>query len=734
MIKKFFKLKLLLLTFALLSITVIFSSPLSSFSPRVEAEEQPVSTVAPTPTPTPPIEDSEAVPTIEGKPVTETVEKTQSFSTDLLQNGSFELGPDPGIFLPLKPGDTSINNWTVISSSVPGGGGGGIDYYGTGWRSSDGSRSLDLNGTPGVGGIFQDFTTTPGLKYVVSFDMAGHPSGLLQKMKVSAIGLGNSTDFPTQEAEFFFQSGTDQNNLGWQRRTWEFTARTSKTRLQFESLQTFYRYGGPALDNVNVTALEPQCVLPNFGDSNGNPLRQNDQKWGSSAYGGRDYKKKDGTKAFLPFIWYGNNKDTIGAWGCKLTSAAMIINYYAKEQGKSFRTDPEKLNAWLQKNEGYYSGKSPLPSKEDPKYWDTAFVDLASVVKYANLNGVQLSWNGVLQPNPKTKTTPAESIDSFIARTRQTINDSLCALNPVILGVNNSGHFIDATGKEIEEGVETWRIHDPLWNGLSSGIKTLKQAYSNRYSQIDLFSGDKPKRHLTVVKYSPIEMYITDSQGHKTGFDVIKDMFYEEIPSSSYGQEFLGADDDGGGLLEMSMLDIVEPESGSYLLTVIGTDTGEYGLEIRSVDDASNVTNVVLAGKAIPGVSETYEIQYSLNPQENLIVIKKVTIDIKPSNNENTINLKSNGVIPVAIISTDTFDVTKVDPLSIQFGDGQAKETHDKGHFEDINGDGKTDLMLHFATNESGIKSGDNQACLVGKTLDGINIEGCDAISTKTSD
>jgi choice-of-anchor C domain-containing protein len=165
----------------------------------------------------------------------------------LLSNGSFESGPDPGLFLPLNPGDTSINNWTVISSSVPGGGGGGIDYLGTGWRSSHGSRSLDLNGTPGVGGVYQDFTTTPGLKYIVSFDMAGHPSGLLQTMRVSAAG---------QSQNFTFQSGIDQNNLGWQMRTWEFTARTSKTRIQFESWQIGYRYGGPALDNVDVTAAK----------------------------------------------------------------------------------------------------------------------------------------------------------------------------------------------------------------------------------------------------------------------------------------------------------------------------------------------------------------------------------------------------------------------------------------------------------------------------------------------
>ena len=228
MIKKFFKLKLFLLAFSFLSITTVFSTPLSSYSPRVEAEE----TSDTTPTPTPPPDENRSVPVIEGKPASktgptdssdatvtsqatqgETLEVT-STSTNLLQNGSFELGPDPGFYLPLNPGDTSINNWAVISSSVPGGGGGGIDYYGTGWVSSDGSRSLDLNGTPGVGGIYQDFTTKPGLKYVVSFDMAGHPSGLLQEMKVSSDSSRKFHRFPHARRRVFFSVGKGSEQFG----------------------------------------------------------------------------------------------------------------------------------------------------------------------------------------------------------------------------------------------------------------------------------------------------------------------------------------------------------------------------------------------------------------------------------------------------------------------------------------------------------------------------------------
>jgi len=156
---------------------------------------------------------------------------------NLLENGSFEMGPEPGFYLPLNPGSKDINGWEVIR--------GGIDYIGTAWVASDGNRSLDLNGTPGIGGVAQTFDTIPNQNYHVSFDLAGHDSGLLQQMRVSAAG---------QSADFSFQSGTDPNNLGWQEQTWDFTATDSQTTLEFYSLQTAYPYGGPALDDVMVTA------------------------------------------------------------------------------------------------------------------------------------------------------------------------------------------------------------------------------------------------------------------------------------------------------------------------------------------------------------------------------------------------------------------------------------------------------------------------------------------------
>ena len=44
---------------------------------------------------------------------------------------------------------------------------------------------------------------------------------------------------------------------------------------------------------------------------------------------------------------------------------------------------------------------------------------------------------------------------------------------------------------------------------------------------------------------------------------------------------------------------------------------------------------------------------------------REIAIDIKPGSFPNSINLGSNGVVPVAILSTDTFDASTVDPFTV---------------------------------------------------------------------
>nr|NIM94559.1 hypothetical protein [Anaerolineales bacterium] len=107
-----------------------------------------------------------------------------------------------------------------------------------------------------------------------------------------------------------------------------------------------------------------------------------------------------------------------------------------------------------------------------------------------------------------------------------------------------------------------------------------------------------------------------------------------------------------------------------------------------------------------------------------------VDIDIKPSSDPNAINPRSKGVIPVAILTTETFDAIAVDPSTVTFGPEGAEIAHPRGHVEDVDGDGDLDLLLHFRTQETGIQRGDTEASLLGETFDGRLIEGSDSIVT----
>jgi len=108
----------------------------------------------------------------------------------------------------------------------------------------------------------------------------------------------------------------------------------------------------------------------------------------------------------------------------------------------------------------------------------------------------------------------------------------------------------------------------------------------------------------------------------------------------------------------------------------------------------------------------------------------EVHIDIKPGGDPNSINPRSRGVIPVAILTTEDFDATAVDPTMVLFGETGTEASPFHYAFEDVDGDGDIDMILHFRTQETGLVCGTTEAILTGKTLDGQAIEGSDSIKT----
>lgn len=111
-------------------------------------------------------------------------------------------------------------------------------------------------------------------------------------------------------------------------------------------------------------------------------------------------------------------------------------------------------------------------------------------------------------------------------------------------------------------------------------------------------------------------------------------------------------------------------------------------------------------------------------------IATEIEIDVKPGSDRNSVNPRSRGVIPVAILTTEDFDATAVDVLSVRFGPDDAMERHGRGHLQDADGDGDRDLMLHFSTQDTGIVCGDISVFLTGETVGGQAITGSDFVRT----
>lgn len=116
----------------------------------------------------------------------------------------------------------------------------------------------------------------------------------------------------------------------------------------------------------------------------------------------------------------------------------------------------------------------------------------------------------------------------------------------------------------------------------------------------------------------------------------------------------------------------------------------------------------------------TYGIPSSKNPAIN------VEIDIKPGGNPNSINLKSKGVVPVAILTSMDFDSTLVDPETVEF----AGALPVKWNMKDIDGDGDVDIVFHFKTQELNLDINSIEASITGQTIDPIySIFGADTVN-----
>jgi hypothetical protein len=267
---------------------------------------------------------------------------------------------------------------------------------------------------------------------------------------------------------------------------------------------------------------------------------------------------------------YGNYPDgdasnTIGRWGCKTSSDAMMISFFGSRYEPPFATDPDSLNTWLRGHRGYNTDNGVI---------------LGSVFSYAWENGVNLYL-----------------LDSTKGMNNQSLDENLCSGRPSILKVKNSygDHFVVATGKITEGGQATYTINDP-----AHGQTTLRQHYNNSYERADYYSLEPTvldRSMLEATAHSPIHLLIIDPLGRKLGYDPRTETLWDQIPNAGYDMEAIG-DSEGNVLPEVKTLFIRQPLLGLYSLQVVGYDTGAYEVRTYETSPTGSISEGSFSGEA----------------------------------------------------------------------------------------------------------------------------------------
>jgi choice-of-anchor C domain-containing protein len=185
--------------------------------------------------------------------------------------GSFELPTQPITnYITLRAGSPDLTGWTVGSGS--------IDVVKSNiWNASQGSYSLDMNGTlpsgnPDPGSISTTFATIVGATYQLQFDISGYlgytntTNPKVMEVAIKAVNLLDEVAEISKADHLFIATNTSNVlplSLAWETRTVSFTATESRTRLTFAS-KTTTNQSAMLLDNVRVELVsvpEPSAVI-----------------------------------------------------------------------------------------------------------------------------------------------------------------------------------------------------------------------------------------------------------------------------------------------------------------------------------------------------------------------------------------------------------------------------------------------------------------------------------------
>ncbi len=295
-------------------------------------------------------------------------------------------------------------------------------------------------------------------------------------------------------------------------------------------------------DNVLVTDIAlPSLTVPD--------IKQYSSPWNSQIYDKASSWSTD---------------PTVARWGCALTSADMILQYYG------FSINPGDLNTWLNSQPDGYVGNGLL--------------NWLAISRYSKTNATtQPSLEFLRQPN-----------------TNSSLVNELNSSRPAILEV--PGHFVVATGQT----PTSFNINDPAY----PDHPTL-DSYGNSFQSLETYVPSHTDLGYIMLTIDPsFALKVSDTNGNEiTGNTFIQNPLLDDVNNSNKS----------GNPLQIFMSP--KPIDGNYKVEITGNGTYELGSYLYDHDGKVNLTKT----RGIISDNQNDEFQVSIG--ESNITTQNITID-----------------------------------------------------------------------------------------------------------
>lgn len=321
--------------------------------------------------------------------------------------------------------------------------------------------------------------------------------------------------------------------------------------------------GTKYLDNFRLESIQSDV------DLNVPLLKQTSSPWNIQVYNSAN-------------LW--NPTDpSIGAWGCAMTSAAMVFKYHGINKLPDGKTlDPGTLNSWLKKQKDGYVGNGLLN-----------WIALTRLSKQAkNING--LSFNAL----EYTRT------DGYVPnKLTEAISNNL----PGVL--KEPGHFV--VGKGTIGG--TFSINDPYYS------RTSLNDYGNTFQNLGVYTpSNTDLSYIMLTVGSNTSVQLLDSGGNSVG-----ETFLEEPITNPQSP-----DQNNGN---MKVLYLQKPVEDDYQIVLSSAGEPDYELNIYLYDKNGDVFTRSETGTFLP--EQNIIIPLHFNGQEDLytrrVTFLSTTLDIE---------------------------------------------------------------------------------------------------------